>query len=124
MLKLNCLMLSSENPKALADFYGKVLEKKPEMEDAKNSFTGFVAGDCFLSIGPHDKVHGQSQNPERMIFFFETADVEAEFDRIKAIAGASVIKEPYSPSSDGVIGLATLADPDGNYFQLATPWKQ
>lgn len=121
MLNLNCLMLGSEDPKALADFYGKVLEKKPEMEDG--TFIGYLAGSCFLSIGPHDKVKGKSTNPERIIFFFETTEVEAEFSRIKDIPGASVVKEPYNPGGGGdTISLATLADPDGNYFQLATPW--
>ena len=42
---------------------------------------------------------------------------KAEFDRIKAL-GAAVIQAPQD-MGDGV--LATLADPDGNYFQLVTP---
>ena len=122
MLNLNCIMLSSADPKVLAAFYGQVLEKKPEMED--NGFVGYEAGSCFIMIGGHDKVTSKSQNPERIIFFFETKDVQADFDRIKAIPGATVIKEPYSPSGDDKVGLATLADPDGNYFQLALPWNQ
>ena len=123
MLKLNCLMLNSAEPKKLADFYGQVLQRKPDMDDQTNNFTGYMAGDCFIMIGPHDKVKGKTANPERMIFFFETKDVKAEFERIKAIDGASVVQAPYSPGEDANGSLATLADPDGNYFQLATPWK-
>lgn len=120
MLNLNSIMLGSENPKELANFYGKVLDKKPDMDE--NGFTGYLAGNCFITIGKHDAVEGRSSNPERIIFFFETKDVEDEFERIAKIDGAAAIKEPYSPSGDGKFMLATLADPDGNYFQLASPW--
>lgn len=84
---------------------------------------GYVAGQCFVTICSHDKVHGKSPNPERIILFFETNEVEAEFNRIKAIPGASVIKEPYSPNETSKATIATLADPEGNYFQLVTPWN-
>ena len=46
-------------------------------------------------------------------------EVQKEFDRIKSL-GAIVIKEPYDM---GGMWIATLADPDGNYFQLMSPWK-
>ena len=123
MLNLNSIMLGSEDPKALADFYGKVLQKKPDMEDS--NYIGFLAGSSFLSIGPHDKVKGKSKEPERIIYFFETKEVQKEFDRIKEIAGATVVQEPYNPgpAGDDSMQLATLADPDGNYFQLASPWE-
>lgn len=120
MLNLNCVMLGSEDPKALGEFYGKVLEKKPDMEEG--DFIGFLAGSCFLSVGPHDKVSGKNSNPERIIFFFETTDIDADFNRIKDVEGATVVKAPYSPGDDAM-KLATLADPDGNYFQLSTPWN-
>ena len=122
MLNLNSVMLGTEDPKKLADFYIKVLEKKPDMEES--NYIGFLAGSCFLSIGIHDKAKGKNPNPERIIMFFETKEVEAEFNRIKDIDGAEVVKEPYRPNPDGSFWLATLADPDGNYFQLASPWNQ
>ena len=43
-----------------------------------------------------------------------------EFERIKA-AGAEVVKEPYEIEG---MWIATFADPDGNYFQLMSPWVQ
>ena len=55
-----------------------------------------------------------------MILNFETKDVREEFDRIKG-AGATVIKEPYELQG---MWIATLADPDGNYFQLMSPWEE
>jgi predicted enzyme related to lactoylglutathione lyase len=51
------------------------------------------------------------------MFNFETAQVKEEFERIKAL-GAAVIREPYQI---GEGWIATLADPDGNFFQLVTP---
>jgi predicted enzyme related to lactoylglutathione lyase len=58
--------------------------------------------------------------PARFMFNFETNMIQADFDRIKSL-GATVIKEPYDMG--GGMMIATLADPDGNYFQLMTPWK-
>jgi hypothetical protein len=48
---------------------------------------------------------------------FETAQVREEFERIRAVGG-SVIREPYEMGGGWI---ATLADPDGNFFQLVTP---
>jgi len=123
MLNLNSIMLSSDNYQELADFYGEVLQKKPEMEDKEHHYIGYLAGNCFISICPHDKVHGKNPNPERMILFFETTEVEAEFNRVRDIAGANVVREPYSPDPEKKARIATLADPDGNYFQFVTPWN-
>jgi predicted enzyme related to lactoylglutathione lyase len=120
MLNLNSIMFGSNDPKALAAFYEKVLQKKPDMQDG--TWYGFSAGACFLSIGAHDKVKGKSTNPERIILNFATSEVEEEFERIKAL-GATVIAEPYKMGEgDEIASIATLADPDGNYFQLMTPW--
>ena len=58
-------------------------------------------------------------SPIRIILNFETKDVKGEFSRIKAL-GTTVIAEPYEMSG---AWIATLADPDGNYFQLLSPWK-
>ncbi len=119
MLNLNSMIIGSQNPKALADFYEKVLEKKPDMSE--EGWFGFMAGSCFIGIGAHDKVKGKSAQPERLIFNFETKEVEKEFARIEAL-GAEVIAKPYKPG-EGDMMIATFADPDGNYFQLMSPWE-
>lgn len=121
MLNFNSILLSSENHKNLAGFYSKVFGMKPTMED--EGYVGFLVGSCFLSIGAHDKIHGKNPNPDRILLNFETTDVKAEFDRVKAL-GAGVIKEPYSMGENNQYWIATLADPDGNYFQLVTPWEE
>lgn len=119
MLSLNSLLVSSENPEKLREFYGKIFDKKPDMDDHR--YFGWLVGKGFISFGPHDKVKGKSTNPERVIFNFETTDVKEEFERIKKL-NAEVISEPYD--AGGGMLIATLADPDGNYFQLMSPWKE
>jgi predicted enzyme related to lactoylglutathione lyase len=54
-----------------------------------------------------------------MMINFETHNVKEEFERIKK-QGAEVIREPYEMGGGWI---ATLADPDGNYFQLVTPME-
>jgi predicted enzyme related to lactoylglutathione lyase len=51
------------------------------------------------------------------MFNFETQQVKQEFERIKA-HGATVIREPYEMGGGWI---ATLADPEGNIFQLISP---
>ncbi len=121
MLNLNSILLFSENPTQLAEYYQKVLQMEPGWKGG--DFTGFMVGSSFLTVGPHDKVSGKSSNPERIIINFETDQVEVEFERIKAIEGTTVIAEPYHPGEMPDSWLATFADPDNNYFQLASPMK-
>jgi len=120
MLNLNSLLLFSEAPKKLVDFYQKVLALEPKWQEEE--YMGFEVGACALVIGPHSKVRGQSKNPERSMFNFETSDVKGEFERMKKL-GAKAIAEPYQMGDDPDFWIATLADPDGNYFQLVSPMK-
>lgn len=119
MLNFNSIMLGTDNLKEMVEFYNKVLGK-PTMEDG--GYTGWLVGSGWFSIGEHSEVGGKSKEPARCMWFFETADVKGEFERIQEI-GAEVIREPYKPSPGDDMMLATLADPDGNYFQLASPWE-
>ena len=76
-----------------------------------------------FSVGPHDEVKGKNAHPGRLIWNIETTDVKGEFDKMKA-AGAIVIREPYSFEGYPDSWIATLADPDDNYFQLMTPMPE
>lgn len=120
MVNLNSVLLFSGNPKALVDFYKKVLARDTGWSGG--DFAGFAVGSGNLVIGPHDKVHGKNQTPERLMMNFETADVAGEFARMKAL-GATVVAEPYHPGEAPEEWVATFADPDGNYFQLMSPMK-
>lgn len=120
MLNFNSVLLFSEEPKKLVEFYKKVLGEDPGWTGGE--FSGFKIGEGYLTIGPHDKVKGKNSNPERVMFNFETEDVAEEFKRIKDL-GAEVIANPYNPDESADMLIATLADPDGNYFQLVTPMR-
>lgn len=121
MLNFNSVLIGSSDPEKLAAFYEKVFDRKPDM--AEGGFHGWVVGSAFLNIGPHSEVKGSSQEPQRILLNFETNNVKEEFDRIKVL-GATVIKEASAMKEAPDFWLATLADPDGNYFQLVSPWKQ
>jgi predicted enzyme related to lactoylglutathione lyase len=121
MFNLNSFLLFSENPKELVAFYKKVLKKEPDWGD--DNFSGFQIGSCMFMIGKHDKVHGKNTMPERMLFNFVTHDVKEECKRLKKL-GVEVIQEPYHPDEAEMMTIATFADPDGNYFQFATPMQE
>lgn len=120
MLKLDGLLLSSENPQILCDFYQKVLEKEPEWTGGE--FKGWQVGESYLTIGPHSDVKGRNADAPRIMFFLTTDDVEGEYKRILEL-GAKSIAKPYHPEEASDMWLATLEDPDGNYFQLSSPMK-
>ena len=110
-------MIGTKQPIALAAFYEKLLEKPADMVDQENGFWGWQVGSAFLSVLDHSEMGGNAKDPGRVIFNFESPQVKEEFERIKAFGGA-VIKEPYEMGGGWI---ATLADPDGNYFQLVSP---
>ena len=117
MLTLNSLMICTKQPIVMAAFYEKVLERPAGMVDEENGFWGWQVGNAYLSVLNHSEMGGKTKDPGRIMFNFETTQVREEFERIKS-AGAAVIREPYQM---GEGWIATLADPDGNYFQLVTP---
>jgi predicted enzyme related to lactoylglutathione lyase len=117
VLNLNSIMINSQRAKALADFYEKILGQPAGMVDQEHGFWGWQIGGSYLSVMAHSEIQGNAKEPARVMLNFETAQVTEEFDRMKA-AGATVIKEPYEMEGGWI---ATLADPDGNYFQLVTP---
>jgi predicted enzyme related to lactoylglutathione lyase len=117
MLNLNSVMIGTKQPKALAAFYENVLGEAPGMVDEAQGYWGWQVGSTFLSVMDHSAMVGRTKDPGRVMFNFETPQVQSEFARIKAL-GAVVIKEPYQM---GEAWIATLADLDGNYFQLLSP---
>jgi len=116
-MNFNSILIGSEDPKRLADYYSKLFGE-PTMSDG--GYTGWLVGSGFLTVGPHDQVKGKNAQPGRLIWNVETADVKGDFDRMKA-AGAIVIRDPYSFEGMPDTWIATLADPDDNYFQLVSP---
>src|SRR3954464_13807451 len=118
-MQFNGILIGSDDPARLIAYYTKVLGE-PGYTDS--SFSTWMLGSGTVSIGPHSEVHGQNPQPGRLIWNIETTDVQGEFDTLKA-AGAIVVRDPYGFEGDERVSIATLADPDGNYFQLMTPME-
>jgi predicted enzyme related to lactoylglutathione lyase len=118
-MNFNNILIGSADPQRLADYYTKLFGK-PAFEDS--GYSGWQIGSGFVSVGPHSEVTGENAQPGRLIWNIETKDVRGEFDRMKA-AGAIVVREPYEFEGMPGSAIATLADPDNNYFQLTTPFE-
>lgn len=120
-MKLSGIMLNSENATKLAEFYTKILGM-PMWE--MNNMYGYGDKNSSIMIMNHSDVKGSNDMPARIMLSFAVEDTKKEFEKIKD-AGAKVIAEPYQPDEENQpdVWLATLADPDGNYIQLSTPWK-
>src|SRR5204862_6186288 len=97
MLNMTTVMIYSEEPKVLTDFYTKVLG---ELAWESGGYVGWQAGNSTLMTGPHSEVKGRNETPGRIIVNFETPDVQSEFDRIKGL-GAKVKQAPYHPGEEG-----------------------
>jgi predicted enzyme related to lactoylglutathione lyase len=116
-MNFNNILIGSENPDRLVEYYTKLFGE-PAMADG--GYTGWQIGTGFVSVGPHSEVSGKNAHPGRFLWNIETTKVQAEFERMKA-AGAIVVREPYNFPDFPDAWIATLADPDDNYFQLTTP---
>jgi predicted enzyme related to lactoylglutathione lyase len=117
-MNFNSILIGSEQPDRLVEYYTKMFGE-PTMSDG--GYTGWVLGAGWVTVGPHSEVTGKNPQPGRIIWNIECDDVRGEFARMQG-AGAIVVAEPYS--MDGMpedAFIATLADPDGNYFQLMSP---
>ena len=117
-MKFNSLMIGTGNSERLVEYYSKLFG---EPAFADSGYTGWQLGDGWITIGAHDEVTGTNAHPGRLIWNIETPDVQGDFDRLVA-AGATVVKEPYAPGEGGGL-IATLSDPDNNYFQLMSPME-
>jgi predicted enzyme related to lactoylglutathione lyase len=117
-MNLNSILIGSEDPQRLAEYYTKLFGEPGWNE---GGYIGWLIGSGALTVGPHDQVSGRNAQPGRIIWNIESADVKGDFERFKA-AGATVVREPYGMDDDADDGLiATFADPDDNYFQLMSP---
>lgn len=120
-MKLSGVMIGSENPKVLGEFYNKMFGEAGWRQD---DWYGYDVDGGSLMIGPHSAVKGTNSEPARVMITLIAQNVAEEFARMKGL-GAKVVAEPYQPDAKNNPNtwLSTLSDPDGNYLQLSSPWE-
>jgi predicted enzyme related to lactoylglutathione lyase len=116
-MNFNSILIGSEDAAGLAAFYTKLFGD-PIWNDS--GYTVWQLGCGSVTVGPHSEVTGRNPQPGRLIWNIESEDVRGDFDRFTT-AGATVVREPYEFEDAPGSLIATLADPDGNYFQLTSP---
>ena len=118
-MDFNSILIGSENPEGLVAYYNRLLGEPTWNE---GGYVGWLIGSGGVSVGPHSEVHGPNKEPGRIIWNIESEDVKGDFERFKA-AGATVVREPYTFEEAPGTWIATFSDPDGNYFQLTSPYR-
>ncbi|HEY7599864.1 MAG TPA: VOC family protein [Candidatus Limnocylindrales bacterium] len=116
-MNLNNVMIGSDDAPRLVEYYTRLLG---EPQWSEGDYIGWQIGSGSITVAPHSEVHGKSAHPGRIILNIESDDVKADFERLVA-AGAIVVREPYDFEEMPGAWVATLADPDDNYFQLISP---
>jgi predicted enzyme related to lactoylglutathione lyase len=116
-VNLNSILIGSEDPKRLVDYYTKLFGA-PGWDEG--GYTGWLIGAGGITVGAHDQVKGKNAQPGRLIWNIESTDVKGDFARLQA-SGATVVQEPYRPDEGAEMWIATFSDPDENYFQLVSP---
>ena len=89
-LNFNSVMIGSEHPEELGEFYASVFDRPADMKEG--GWYGWRFGGALLSVGQHSEVKGRNEMPGRFIINFETQDVKGEFKRIKGL-GVTVVAE-------------------------------
>ena len=117
-MNFNSILIGSDNAARLTEYYTKVLGAPTMSEEG---YTTWVLGKGGVTVAAHSEVHGSNGQPGRFIWNIESNDVQGDFNRMRD-AGAIVVREPYEFEGMAGTWIATLADPDNNYFQLTTPF--
>ena len=118
MIQFAALHINTDRPERLGAFYQGLLGQEPAWSSAE--VTGFMLGAVRLEVARHEGVSGTNGQPERLFFDLVVEDVPAAVARGVAL-GATVVQAPYRFEDDELrMVIATLADPDGNYFQLVS----
>ena len=108
------VMLGTDQPGALARFYGEVLSLRRVERFADPVFE---AAGGFIRILDHSEISGPTREPARAQINLFVDDVEGEFARVLAAdRSVRVHRAPERESWGGLV--ATLRDPDGNFVQL------
>lgn len=130
MFKKTYILIWSETPDELMEFYRDVLElklndkidipKKGEIEADYGYEFILTEKEDKVWIGKHPDVKGFSKEPIRIMHNLYTDEVQKWHDKVKA-AGSKILQEPiktpfYSESLPWFV--STFLDPEGNCWQF------
>jgi predicted enzyme related to lactoylglutathione lyase len=107
------LVISTERPEELRAWYGAAFGG--EMDHDGASARPLAFGGVQLIFLPHSDVTGPAREPKRILINFRVDDAREHATRLERL-GATWIR-PVEPEPFGLLG--TVADPDGNYVQIA-----
>src|SRR5204863_3256250 len=88
-MNFNSIMIGSEDPKRLVDYYTKILGK-PAMSEG--GYDGWQIGSGRITIGHHDEVKGKKPTPGRLILNIEREGVRGGLEKVRG-GGARVVRE-------------------------------
>ena len=71
-MNLNSVLIGSEDPKRLTEYYTRILVK-PSMEDS--GYAGWKIGDGWVTVGPHSEIKGRNPQPGRILLNIESSVV-------------------------------------------------
>ena len=106
------LMLGTNQPEKMAQFYGKILGL-PRIQNFSDPV--FRAHGGNIRILNHSEIKGTNVEQARFQINLFVANALTEFKRLKT-QQVPVVREPQKEEWGGIV--ATLEDPDGNYVQL------
>lgn len=104
----------TDDVRRLAAFYRDVLQL-PVHSDHGDFVAFELKPGVRLSVGRHDRVHGPSREPYRVMVNLQVADIHAAHKALVA-KGVAFLRPPEREVWGGLV--ATLQDPDGNTLQL------
>ena len=90
-MNFNSILIGSDDPQRLADYYTKLLGEPAFADDG---YSAWQIGTGMLTVGGHSEVHGKNPSPGRLIWNIEEPTSRASSRRFQA-AGAIVVKAPY-----------------------------
>jgi Glyoxalase-like domain len=107
------LVISSERPQELRAWYAAAFDGEMDLDG--ESPRPLALGGVQLFFLPHPDVVGPAREPKRILINFRVNDAREHAARLVGL-GATWIR-PVEPQPFGLLG--TVADPDGNYVQIA-----
>jgi len=119
------ILIYSEDPDRLINFYRDVLELK--LVDHLNlpddyGFEFEINGDFTLWIGKHSEIHGEAKENFRHLFnLYPEEGVDYWFNKIKDNPQVTIVAQPFlAPFStaEKQVWFCTFLDPEGNCWQF------